>query len=363
MKILYVISSLEGGGAESQLCSFALEWRKKYPEIPIHICTLKQGGKFENRLRDRGIPITILYSSSFIRSVILVRKLILKESFSIIHAHMLLSDIVCRFATIGTHAKLVVTHHGLGKWKKKWLLLIDKITKKHVDRFIMVSKQSYDIRSMREKYPTEQMIVVHNGISELFLNEDSRRLPPLNENIIIGSIARMTDNKQLNLMVDVMNELKTTFPRLYYEIIGEGENFEKLREQVKLLNIEDRVKFWGWIDNEKVKQITDRWSIFALPSINEDLPVSMLECMAQGIVPIASSVGGIIALLDNNKNGILCDSGDRNTFVKAISQLVTSPEMYSKMSDNSRQLVKQNFLIGTVVDKYMAVYRGLDKKQ
>ena len=98
-----------------------------------------------------------------------------------------------------------------------------------------------------------------------------------------------------------------------------------------------------------------------MPSINEDLPVSMLECMAQGIVPVASTVGGIITLLDKGKNGILCDSGNRKTFADAIEFLLNNPEKYAELSYNGRELVKSKFLIGTTVDKTVNLYNELMK--
>ena len=167
----------------------------------------------------------------------------------------------------------------------------------------------------------------------------------------------MTDNKQINLMIDVMKDLEN-IPNLHYEIIGQGENYEKLVEQTKKLGLEERVHFLGWRDD--ILPIIKHWHIFALPSINEDLPVSMLECMAQGIVPVASRVGGIITLLNENNNGLLCDSANKDTFTDAIKSLILNPDSYEMLSQNARNLIEKSFLIKNSVDQTVKLYENLD---
>ena len=53
MRVLYVISTLEGGGAESQLCSYAIEQKKLYPDVCFEICAIKKGGVFEKKLKEK----------------------------------------------------------------------------------------------------------------------------------------------------------------------------------------------------------------------------------------------------------------------------------------------------------------------
>lgn len=356
MRVFYVISTLEGGGAESQLCSYAVELKKLHPDIYFEICALKRGGVFEKKLADNGIKYTVLNANGVLSSAIKLRKKLKEGRFDIVHAHMFLSDIVSRIATVFTRIKVVATHHGLGKWKKKPLILLDKLTKFRVDGFVMVSEQSMELRLKREKYPREKTQVIYNGISSEFLSSESKKFPADGEKIIVGTTARMTDNKQINLMIDVIKDLEK-YPYLHYEIIGQGENYEKLVAQTKELGLTERVHFLGWQDN--ILQYIKNWHMFALPSINEDLPVSMLECMAQGVVPVASSVGGIITLLDGNRNGMLCDSSDRKTFADAIEYLITNREAYEKMSVNARQFIADTFLINKTIEKTLAVYKKL----
>ena len=356
MRVLYVISTLGGGGAESQLCSYATELKKQHPEIEFAICAIKSGGVFEKKLSENGIHYTVLNSTNIVKSVFALRKLLKSYKPDVVHAHMFLSDIVSRYATVFTKCKLVSTHHGLGKWKNKLHIALDKLSKHRVDRFVMVSEQSMQIRLNREKYPKEKTRVIFNGISDRFLTESSKSIENPGS-VVVGTIARMTDNKQINLMLDAISEIKIKYPTIRYEIVGEGENYDRLIRQAQELGIEDNVVFWGWQDD--VLSITRNWHIFALPSINEDLPVAMLECMAQGIVPVASTVGGIITLLDENRNGVLCDSSDVHSFINAIVWLAENGDKYNEMSENCINIVKNRFLISANVENTLRMYQEL----
>ncbi len=356
MKILYVISTLGGGGAESQLCYYAAELRQSHPDVFFEVCAIKKGGEFEEKLVQKGIKVTVLNEKNIAIAAMKVRRLLKKGDFDIVHSHMFFSDIVSRIAAIGLKVKTVVTHHGLGKWKKRILILLDKATKGLVDKFIVVSEASYNLRAGREKYPVKKMTIIYNGISKNFLCEAPKEIPINGDKIVVGTIARMTNNKQIDVMIDVIRDLGN-YPYLNYEVVGDGENYDKLVAQVKALKLEDRVTFMGW--RKDVLSVIKKWHIFALPSLNEDLPVSIIECMAQGIVPVASTVGGIPFLLDNGKNGILCDSQNRKTFADAIEYLINNPKEYAVFSERSRKLVENMFMIEKNVNRTLEIYSEL----
>ena len=123
MKVLYVISTLGGGGAESQLCSFAIELSRSHPKVDFEICALKDGGVFESTLEKNKIKYTVLHTKGILKSIFKLRRVIKTRKIDVVHAHMFLSDIVSRYATLFTGCKLVSTHHGLGKWKNKLHIL------------------------------------------------------------------------------------------------------------------------------------------------------------------------------------------------------------------------------------------------
>lgn len=352
IKVLYVISTLGGGGAENQLFYFCSNLSKK-ESVSFDVCAIRDGGVLEKRFINIGVKPLILNARSFLKAVIKLRKTIKRGGYDIVHAHMFFSDIVCRLATLGLKVKIVCTHHGLGMWKKNWLVLFDKMTKNRVDHFIVVSERSYEIRKTREKYPPAKMSVIYNGVPDYFFMDSKKQLPK--DVIVFGCVARFTKNKQMNYLVEVLNKLKKTY-NLRLELVGEGEEFSSVQKLVSDYNLENNVVFHGWSD--KIRDIISSWDYFMLCSINEDLPVSLLEAMAVGLVPIATNVGGIPKLLNYGELGVLCDSNDFQSYCDGLTSLIESHK-YSIISEKCIEYVRKNFSIENNVEKCLALYSSI----
>ncbi len=354
MKILYVITSFGGGGAESQLFSFA-KCIKKYEEVECKLCALKKGGEFETKIKKEGISYTIFGTSSIVKNILKLHQELKNGRYDIVHAHMLYSDVVCRFASIGTKVKVVSTHHGLGRWKKKWLIALDKLTKNRVDHFIMVSDKSYEIRLSREKYPSSKMTVIYNGISSDFIAEKNRILSK--DKIVLGCVARFTENKQMHYLIEVLRELKKQYNNVFVEFVGQGETENYVKELTNRYNLDECVTFHGWSDD--VKSIISQWNFFLLCSTNEDFPVSLLEAMGSGIVPVASNVGGIPKILDNGRLGSLCNSRDYHSFTEGVKRYIIDVDKYNETSKECIENIKNNFSIEKNVERYLQIYRNV----
>ena len=354
MKILYVITSFGGGGAESQLFSFAT-CLKKHKEVEFKLCALKKSGEFEQKIQQEDIPYIIFGISSIVKNITKLHHELKNGKYDIVHAHMLYSDIVCRIASIGTSVKVVATHHGLGRWKKRWLIALDKLTKHRVDHFIMVSDKSYEIRLDREKYPASKMTVIYNGISSDFVAGNSRTLSK--DKITLGCVARFTENKQMHFPVEVLRELEEQNNNVFVEFVGQGETEDYVKELANSYKLEERVTFHGWSND--VKSIISQWDFFLLCSINEDFPVSLLEAMGRGIVPIVSNVGGIPKILDGGRLGVLCDSRDYHSFTEGVLKYIDDVDQYSKTSRNCIENIRNNFSIEKNVEKCLQIYEKL----
>ena len=83
MKILYVISTLGGGGAESQLFTFCNCLREKTDNC-FSVLALKEGGAIETRFKEQNIQYQVLHSKSILKSIIGLHKLVKKEKYDIV---------------------------------------------------------------------------------------------------------------------------------------------------------------------------------------------------------------------------------------------------------------------------------------
>ena len=115
---------------------------------------------------------------------------------------------------------------------------------------------------------------------------------------------------------------------------GNGE-ISRLQKFIAEHDLQDMVKYSGWISGEDKKQLLQSTDIFLLPSHDENLPVSVLEAMSYGIPVITTPVGGIPEVIKDEHNGLLVTPGDPTELDQAMKKLIASPELRRKMSANN----------------------------
>jgi glycosyltransferase involved in cell wall biosynthesis len=98
---------------------------------------------------------------------------------------------------------------------------------------------------------------------------------------------------------------------------------------------------------------------FVLPSLTEGTPMALLEAMANGLPVIASSVGGVPAILSNGENGILVPQADPTGLVEAMQAVAGSRELRMKLSDGAILSVRENHDVNSWIRKVCEVYRTM----
>lgn len=105
-----------------------------------------------------------------------------------------------------------------------------------------------------------------------------------------------------------------------YLLVGFGELEDKLKLLAKGLNIADRVIFAGYRgDVRKILHVVDA---FAFPSLQEGLPVSLMEAMSVGLPIVCSAVRGNVDLVVNGKGGYVYGCHDVDGFAEGMSEIV-----------------------------------------
>ena len=153
--------------------------------------------------------------------------------------------------------------------------------------------------------------MIYNAIdiSSKEFNEDKRLLVRdklnIKDRFVIGTVGRMTYQKNQSFLLDLVAQLKDIDPVLI--IVGTGEDEAALRKQAKQLEIEDSVKFVG--AQKDIQAWLSAFDVFAFPSHYEGLSVALLEAEANG-VPIVASEKAVDKLAKINNNIFICDGVD-----------------------------------------------------
>ena len=176
--------------------------------------------------------------------------------------------------------------------------------------------------------------------------------------VIIGSVGRLVPMKNHALLIDVAGNLIRRGIPCIPVILGDGPLRGDLevrwRSQIpgiKPLLIPHRPDVIDWIAD---------MDVFCMPSgPGEGLPMALLEAGLLRRAVVCTTSGGMADLIVNGANGMLVDVGDRVAFERALSELIDSPGLRSRLGERVRETIASEYDLGTVEQKYEDVYRSV----
>lgn len=150
----------------------------------------------------------------------------------------------------------------------------------------------------------------------------------------IVSFSRIDTNKNLILLVKAIAKLKENGIVPNVAVAGDGDQLQNIIDATKKYNVQECFDFLGYISKmeDKVRIYSDS-KIFISCSKGEGFPVSLLEAMGCGCIPVVSNVGDIVDVINHGENGYVFDDTDNEEEVATLLLLVLSkaPEDYKKM--------------------------------
>ncbi|MFX0196723.1 MAG: GT4 family glycosyltransferase PelF [Candidatus Hodarchaeota archaeon] len=204
----------------------------------------------------------------------------------------------------------------------------------------------------------ERITVIPNGVDTLKFRPREKENK---DSIMIGSICRVTPIKDIQTLIFAAKRLLDQVPRAEFHLIGPIENIQyylSCSEVIEDLGLEGRFLFHkATLEPEKWY---NRFDLFALSSISEGMPLSILEAMASGIPIVATDVGGLREV--TRGTGTLVPTRQPKAFAKALQRgLQTNRRKKQKKSLLTRRMVKQWFSEAQLIRKYMKIYISLLK--
>ncbi len=314
----------------------------------IDVCSNFQNGsitsqervnEYRQELTERGIevidlpcPRSIGKIGDIVRSYKLVKKLAEERHYRIVHCHSPIGGVIVRLACRKARkegTKVVYTAHGFHFFKgsslASWLIFypIERLCTWLTDVLIVINQEDYK----RAKAWNTCRVELVNGIgvhTQEFLNEKVDRkvyreeLGFGDDDFVFMSTGQVSVRKNHEVIIRAMAEIKN--PKVKYLLVGFGELEEKHKALVKELGIEDRVVFAGYRGD--VKRLLHAVDGYAFPSLQEGLPVALMEAMAVGLPIVCSRIRGNVDLIENGKGGYLYDCHDVKGFADGMEKIV-----------------------------------------
>ena len=235
-------------------------------------------------------------------------------------------------------------------WKNILLIVIQKIIIKYSYKILTSGKPgvtSYKlIGAPVEKIINVPLWIDNNKyftkyLDNKLINEDKI----LQNHFIFTSNGRLINElKGFDIAIEAFGKLVKLFPEytLEYNIIGDGCDYEKIKQQIKNLKLENIVSLKGWKENDDVINLLCNSHFFIHAATkHEPFGVVIIEAMASGLIVFASDKSmAALDRIDDNYNGFIHKSGDSEMLVTQISSVLKNPRTILDLRNNS--LIKSN---------------------
>lgn len=162
--------------------------------------------------------------------------------------------------------------------------------------------------------------------------------------------------KAANIVVNQLGYKDTLF--VLKGKVSEKEYLEEIHKLIEEYKLEGNVKMiLGHIPQfEDVKKLYVASDIYVLPSLEDNMPTSLLEPLACGKPLVGTDIGGIAPMIKNSWNGFLVEPANEKQLAEKIKYLLDHPEKWEEMGKNSRRLAEEEFDWKKIVEKNLKVY-------
>jgi len=224
---------------------------------------------------------------------------------------------------------------------------------------VMISEATRQFFVRYRGIPEAKTRVILNGANlERFLSVPARPGSTL-PRVRFGIAARMVAEKDHFTLLRAFALVAAEIPGAELRIAGDGPLKDRLVEFTRELNLTDRVTFLGALPH--VAQFLSQLDILVLSSLNEGLPLSLLEAMAAGLPIVSTRAGGVEEAAHDGQNGYLAAVGDSNDLARAMIRMANSPDL-NQMGALGQRIVQEKFRIEDTWKAYYELFQSLGPK-
>lgn len=175
--------------------------------------------------------------------------------------------------------------------------------------------------------------------------------------LVVGMVGRLVPQKGPEHLLRAAHELLPRFPESLFVFVGDGPARPGLEQLASELGIARHVIFAG--QRNDLPNVYAAMDVFALPSLNEGMPMTILEALAAKKAVVATRVGAIPRLILPERTGLLVEPGDANGLRDALARLLADQTLRGKLAEAGHAWVCQNFSAQAMSRKYLDLYRRL----
>lgn len=361
--VAHIIGALTTGGAERSVVNYL--HAADTDSFRHSVICLGARGDLAPAVEELGVPVHVLRMRrryalyGYLRLVAWLRR----NRIDVIHAHMFEAALWGRLAgRLAGVPVMVVTEHGPELWKTRKHLVMDRWLDRWTSRHIAVAQDGLEIRLRRERVPADRIVLIPNGVTipavprDAELRRTARERFALDANApLIGTVGRMVPEKGYEHLLEALRLARAEIPGLRWLAVGDGPLLAELTAQAAAMGLGDAV-IWAGLrhDVDAILPALDAW---VMSSVQEGLPVALIEAMGSGCTIVATSVGGIPDAVTDGREARLVPAADPAALAAAVVDLLRDRDAAIRLGDQARRRCKADYSIHSVAQRIEAVYR------
>jgi glycosyltransferase involved in cell wall biosynthesis len=172
---------------------------------------------------------------------------------------------------------------------------------------------------------------------------------------VVGFVGRLVPVKDPATLVRAVALAARTIPDLHLIVAGDGELRAPLMAAAREAGIGDRMHLLGWYGD--LGTLYSAMDVFAITSLNEGTPVSLIEAMAAGVPAIATNVGGVPDVIEHGVSGLLVAPREPAAMARAIAETLSNQGRAEERARTARSRVAARYDPARLVRDIDALYR------
>jgi glycosyltransferase involved in cell wall biosynthesis len=249
--------------------------------------------------------------------------------------------------------------------KESWPLpvkVLAKIQSYIVSRATRVVVPSKYLKGVVEKWGVESknIQVIYSALFPIKVDasrEDLREHFEYTYPTIVSS-GRLVPWKGFDVLIDVVHQLRATFPQMTLVIVGDGEERRALEEKVSKLKMSQHVWFTGNLSKDALGATVKAADVFVLNTAYEGLSHQLIEVMDLGTPIVTTKAGGNTELITDAVNGYLVDFNNTVQLSESIARVLNHPESRERIVQSARGRSKE-FAKDKAIKEITALFKSL----
>lgn len=361
MKIVHAVYSMEMGGAEMLVAQVCRVQRARGHDVSV--CAYSRLGALGEVLRGEGFTVHVLGEAHPAKTMLRYWKLLRALRPDVVHMHNPAPTLQAAPGARLAGARCVSTRHSLvappyarveemkfSVWAWLWLDWVAGIC------------EITCVNLRGAPWARKSRIVrVYNGAAPLEVGDSSPHLQEMGETRGGGEfrllfVGRLAEVKDLPTMLRAVAVARGHVPNVRLDVVGDGVVRGELERLAAELGVGACVRFHG--QQMETARFFAAANVFAMSSVSEGLPMSLLQAMSVGLPAITTDVGGMAEVVRLSEGGLLSPVGDAEAMAENIVRLATDAELRARCGERARAAYGRHFTLEQMEAAYARLYRG-----